>query len=318
MIRSIVTLMRPGDWVKNAFILLAPIFALPAIFASGAPAGGVFLDVVVNTAIAIVAFAAISSGFYCINDALDVAIDRQHPVKCQRPVATGAIPAGAAVVLGLILIVVSLGIAALDNSDLVMTLGLYALVQLLYNLGLKRVMLVDVVMVAIGFGLRAAAGAVAIQVQVSIWMILCVFFLCLFLAFTKRLFDMSSAEAAGVDWKAPAGYQDRNELNWLLGVSAVLAIMTYVMYTLSPHAISIFGPRAVGLALLTPLVFIAMHRFYQRAMQGRSDSPLDALIEDRAVLVSIVVFAVGTIVTLYVPAVAELLTSLFYADGSSG
>ena len=100
----------------------------------------------------------------------------------------------------------------------------------LKRLGLKRVMLVDVVTVALGFALRAAAGAVAIDVRISPWLVLCVFFLCLYLGFIKRLCDLTSAEARGKgQWRSDAGYDDRAELNWLLGVSAdemrVLATM---------------------------------------------------------------------------------------------
>ncbi len=316
MILAIVRLCRPADWVKNIFVLPALIFALPTLQAEHqvdvAPLAGA-------TAVAFIAFCLLSSAFYCINDALDVREDRLHPVKRTRPVASGEVPVTVALAVGAGLAVVALGLSLAVNALLFQTLVLYALLQTLYNWRLKRVMFVDVVAVAIGFGLRAAAGAVAIEVQISIWLLLCVFFLCLYLGFIKRLFDLTSAELDGrSEWKAPAGYRDRFELNWLLGFSATLAVTTYLMYALSLHTRMLFGNKAIGLAVLVPLVVITVHRFYHRAMNGLSDSPLDAIRSDRVVLVSIVLFITGTLVTLYVPAVEAVFTQVFYVAGSDG
>lgn len=311
MIAPLIRLMRPGDWVKNVFVLPAIVF-----WAAGSriePIG----PKVVATACAFVAFCLISSGFYAINDVLDAPGDRRHPVKRQRPVASGAVPATVAVVFGAALIATALGVAATVNRLLVANLLAYAVVQLLYNAGIKRVMLVDVVAVASGFALRATAGAVAIGVQISAWLVLCVFFLCLYLGFIKRLCDLASAkaDASGGGWKSPAGYDDRAEIDWLLVVSAVVAIVTYLMYAFSPHARILFGSRAIGFAMLSPLVLIAIHRFYRRASRGQSDSPLAALREDRVVLVTVLLFSAGVVVTLYVPAVAQVLARLFIAEG---
>ena len=197
---------------------------------------------------------------------------------------------------------------------LVAVLLTYAVLQILYNALLKRVLFVDVVTIAIGFSLRAAAGAVAIDVQMSIWLLLCVFFLCLYLGFVKRLCDISSAEQGrDVQWRPSAPYDDRNELNWLLGVSAVLAVVAYLMYTLSDWTWGRFGTGAWGLALLTPLVLIAIHRFYRRASKGASDSPLAALRQDRAVLASVVLFVIGVLASLYLEFVQTILDTLFVA-----
>ena len=188
------------------------------------------------------------------------------------------------------------------------------MLQILYNALLKRVLLVDVVTIAIGFSLRAAAGAVAIDVQMSIWLLLCVFFLCLYLGFIKRLCDISSAtKAQDSSWRPAAPYDNPSELNWLLGVSAVLAVVAYLMYTLSDWAWERFGAGSFGLALLTPLVLIAIHRFYRRASKGTSDSPLAALRQDRAVLVSVVLFVLGVLGSLYLEIVPIILDTLFAA-----
>ena len=306
-LRHVIQLLRPGDWVKNVFVLPAVVAGVAA-----RPEDFDVAESLVGGALAVGAFCLLASGVYAINDVVDAASDRRHPIKRHRPVASGAVSAASAVLIGIVLIIVSLVTAFAVNSNLGLVLSLYAVLQAAYNVKLKRVIFVDVVVVAIGFGLRAAAGAVAIKVEISIWLILCVFFLCLYLAFIKRLCDIASAERAdGGRWHTPAGYDDRAELNWLLGISAVLAVMTYLLSSLSEHARAIFGDRTIGFALMTPLVLIAVHRVYRRANSGASDSPLAALRDDRAVQASIGLFAIGSLVTLYVPQVEPILQAIF-------
>ncbi|MFM7262049.1 MAG: hypothetical protein ACKO3W_15785, partial [bacterium] len=115
-------------------------------------------------------------------------------------------------------------------------------------------------------------------------------------------------------WKSPAGYRGREEIQWLLGLSAVMTVSMYLSYALSEHAWSLFGPRAIGLALLAPFVLIAIHRFWRRANEGSSDSPLDALRSDRVVLVSILCFVALLGAVLFAPGAAGLLESVFLSQ----
>jgi 4-hydroxybenzoate polyprenyltransferase len=304
--------MRPGDWTKNSFVLLAFIFwAANAVRTEGT-------DEVVSRGLdALRAFAAFSlaaSGFYAINDAIDAEKDRQHPVKSRRPVASGAVSRGFAVGLGVVLEACALALAATLSRELVAAVALYGVLQLFYNLKLKRIPVVDVTTIATGFALRAAAGAVAIDVRISVWLVLCVFFLCLYLGFIKRMCDLVSAERAQSAWKPSADYRGRDELQWLLGISAVMTVLMYLSYTLSDHAQSLFGPRATGLALLAPLVLIAIHRFWRRANEGSSDSPLDALRSDAVVLSAILLFVALLGVVLFVPQAATALDGVFLSN----
>jgi hypothetical protein len=293
--------MRPGDWTKNAFVLLAFIFwAANAVRTEGSE------EVVARGLDALLAFTAFSlaaSGFYAINDAIDADKDRQHPVKRRRPVASGAVSRPFAVGLGVVLEAGAIAIAATLSKALVAAVVLYAVLQVLYNLKLKRIPVVDVTTIATGFALRAAAGAVAIDVRISVW-----------LGFIKRMCDFVSAERAGSAWKPSAGYRGTAELEWLLGISAVMTILMYLSYTLSDHAQSLFGSRATGLALLTPLVLVSIHRFWRRAHEGSSDSPLDALRSDGVVLSAIMLFVVLLGVVLFVPQAATALDAVFLSN----
>ncbi|MFZ4751636.1 MAG: UbiA prenyltransferase family protein [Phycisphaerales bacterium] len=307
--RDILRLARPGDWTKNSFVLLAFIFwAANAVRTGDTSAVG---PKALCAALAFAAFCLVASGFYAINDAIDAEKDRGHPVKCRRPVASGAVSRGAAVALGAVLVVAALATALSVSKALMAAIAFYAALQVAYNLGLKRIAVVDVMTIATGFALRAAAGAVAIEVQTSPWLVLCVFFLCLFLGCTKRMCDLVSAERAGSAWRCSAEYRGRDELQWLLGVSAVVTTLMYLSYTLSAHTWALYGPRAYGLAMLTPVVLLAIHRFWRRANDGSSDSPLDALRNDRVVLGSIVLFFAMLGVVMFVPQAADVLNRVF-------
>jgi decaprenyl-phosphate phosphoribosyltransferase len=297
-------LLRPGDWTKNVFVLLPAVFWVAGEgrnFDLAEEFGTRFPPLFWTFA----AFCLAASGSYCVNDVLDAAKDRTHPVKRMRPVAAGVIAPTQAVLAGLVLQVAAVALAwTLAGKVAGACLLAYALLQVAYNIRLKRVPLVDVSVLASGFCLRAAGGAAAMDVRLSIWLLLCVFFLTLFLGFTKRLCDLSAAEnarAAGqsVEWKARPGYETRDQMNWLLGVSGSLVVMLYLSYTLSQHARSLHGVRALGLSLLTPLVMIAIHRFYRRANLGESDAPLETLRNDRTLLACMLLFAVGTGVALF-------------------
>ncbi|MBL9150026.1 MAG: UbiA prenyltransferase family protein [Phycisphaerae bacterium] len=312
-----IKLCRPGDWTKNVFVLLAPLFwlpnRLPSLTAPGASPS--LADILVDTAFAFVAFCFAASGFYCINDAIDAPEDRLHPVKRFRPIAAGQVSRHAAVAVGVTLIAIGIGCGFVASVGAGVCMIAYAILQVFYNWSLKRVIFVDVATIATGFTLRAACGAFAISAQVSPWLLACVFSLTLYLGFIKRLCDLSSARRVNsTQWKSPAGYDNPFELNWLLGVSATLTVLMYLLYTLSSHAHNVFGIRAIGLALLTPFVLVVVHRFFRRANEGLSDSPLAALLEDRAVATAIALFVVGAVVSLYVPAAADALSSLFVLD----
>ena len=307
--------MRPGDWTKNSFVLIAFVFwaANEVRSAHGDEVFARGLDAL----LAFGAFSLAASGFYAINDALDAEKDRQHPVKRRRPVASGAVSRPFAIGLGVVLECAALALAATISAKLVAAIALYGVLQGLYNAKLKRVPVVDVTTIATGFALRAAAGAIAIDVQISVWLVLCVFFLCLYLGFIKRMCDFVSAERAHSAWKPSADYRGRDELQWLLGLSAVMTILMYLSYTLSEHAQSIFGSRATGLALLTPLVLVSIHRFWRRANEGSSDSPLEALRADGVLLLTILLFIALLVALLFVPAVGAALDDVFLAHASA-
>ncbi len=301
---SILRLLRPGDWTKNVFVVI------PVVFWAASRGQDVSHEelhrALLGTALAFVAFCAASSGWYCINDALDAGHDRLHPKKRLRPVASGDVSSTFAAGLGLTLVATGLLVASMASRGALIVMAAYIGLQVLYNLRLKRTTYVDVAAIATGFCLRAVDGAAAAGIDVSAWLLLCTFFLTLYLGLVKRMCDLS----AGAGWTQRAGYGDHRELDWLLGISACLTVVLYLGYTMSEHADRLYGSRALGLALLSPFVLLALHRFHRRALLGLSDSPLAALREDAWIRVAIGGWAIGAGAVLFWPPLAPILQRL--------
>jgi 4-hydroxybenzoate polyprenyltransferase len=325
MVLTWLRLFRPRDQLKNAIVLLPVVFVVPALTGDDLP--GVLESTRGTGALlaaalaACVAFCLVAAGSYAMNDAVDAPRDRDHPVKRRRPVAAGLVSSGAALRAGIALMAIGTGLAFAIDVGVGAIVSIHVALQVAYTLRLERVPHVDAMVLATGFGLRAGAGAAAIDVPLSMWMLLCVFFLGLYLGFVKRLCDLSIAEADGgaaAGWEPHGGYRDRAELNWLLGLTGSLTVLTYLMYALSEHASAVFGVRSRGFALLSPLVLIAIHRLYRRSSRGRSDSPVAAVFEDRTVRACVVLFTIGVVLTLYVPAVEQVLGHLFVAGAAGG
>lgn len=300
-------LLRPVDWVKNVFVLPALVFSLPRMVQDGVE----LVPALWATLAAVAGFCATASGFYAINDALDVTSDRKHPVKCRRPIASGAISVRTGLAVGVLLPALSILTAFSIDVGLGWILLAYGMLQVLYNLGLKRCHGLDVMVLAGGFTLRAAAGAAAIDRPISVWLLLEVFFLTLFLAFIKRQCDLQTAKNNHAEgWKSPAGYHDEHELDWGTGLAGGLAVVVFVMYATSGHAREVLGPGAEGLVFLTPFVISALLRFHRRARKGASDSPLAALLEDRIMLLSAGSFALGLAGLLAFPDLRQALDGI--------
>lgn len=314
MLPPLLKLLRPTDWAKNVFVLVPAVFWL-AGDGKGAPPEEVRAQMV-RVSLAFVAFSLAGSGFYALNDVLDAAEDRKHPTKRLRPVASGTVSPGTALVAGAVLLAGAFAVAAQVGKGLGWCIGIYSVVQVAYNARLKRVRLVDVVTVASGFVLRAVAGALALSIGVSAWLVVVVFGLTLFLGFAKRLGDLRAAELArargeAIAWKPRAGYDSADELNWLLATTAAVTMMSYILYALSDHARGIFGARATGFALLAPMVLVVLHRLYLRAHQGKAGNPVGAILVDRGAFAATVVFAVGVVLVLFWPPVEHALRTVF-------
>jgi len=277
---NLVRLSRPSHWLKNGFVLAALVFARKVTDA----------EAVVRAAGAFAAFCLASSAIYALNDVLDRREDAQHPSKRNRPVASGAVGVGEAIALGFVLAAGAAAVAAHMGGPLALVVAAYLVLMLAYTLGLKRVAILDVLILASGFVLRAYAGGLAIEVTVSHWLLLCTLTLSLFLGFAKRESErVVLGETASATRPLAWGVYSRETLAHMMTVSAGLAIVTYMLYTVDQRTVTdVVGDRRLFVTVLP--VMYAVFRFYHMAITGRAGDPVDMVRRDPAFVVALFVW----------------------------
>jgi 4-hydroxybenzoate polyprenyltransferase len=273
---ALFRLLRPRQWVKNAFVLLAPLFG----HAITAPAQA--MDVI----LACVGFCLLSSAVYAINDIVDAEADRKHPVKRLRPVAAGTVTATTALLLASLLMLAG-GVASWTAGPLVGWLALFYLVNsFAYSFVLKQRLVVDVICIAIGFLLRILAGAAAARVEPSSWLVACGFSIALFLGFCKRRSEIGcvSFNAGAIEARPVLSLYSVGKLDLLCACTATLAVITYMLYTLSPETIARHGTSA--LIYTSPLVFYCIFKFLMMTMDLCGEDAIGAIMGDKEFLIA--------------------------------
>lgn len=292
--RTMLAAMRPGQWVKNALV------AAPLFFAWGDPGQGLGSKAALAAAAAkavaaTLAFCAVSSGIYLFNDIRDRREDARHPVKRFRPIASGALSVGSAAALAALLLAAGIGVAFAASTAFGVVAAAYAAMQVLYTLVLKRVVLLDVIVIAIGFVMRAVGGALAIGVAISPWLVLCTFFLSLFLALCKR--------------RQEKIMRDENEqrrslksysvalLDILIAISSTLAIASYALYAVSAETVAKFGTHR--LAYTVPFVVFGVFRYVHLVfVESCGERPERTLLTDGTILATVFLYLVAFAVIL--------------------
>lgn len=280
--QNYLKLIRPVEWVKNVIVLAGPAFSLHltdprALFA-------------------FVCFCLAASACYVINDLVDREADRAHPTKRARPIASGAVSAQAALVLAAVLIAGAFVVAGIFLPRAATgTIAAYFALILAYTFVLKRRPILDVIVIAIGFVLRAVGGTFAVQVDVSPWLIACTFTLCMFLGFGKRRCELATfaqEEDAGTHRATLRRYTPQL-LNQLTSVSAGIAIMTFLLYTMDRTPGELHPPfRKEWLLYTLPLVAYGLFRYTMLVETGRFSGPTQIVAEDRGLLLTGVLWIV--------------------------
>lgn len=282
-----IRLLRPAQWVKNVFVLAALVFGVRPTAPGAANA-------LVHALEALGIFCMLSSSVYAFNDLMDYKEDALHPTKRNRPVASGAVSPVLAGVIAIALASFGCFAALQMPRGFALTAVSYLLLNLFYSLAGKHMVLLDVIIIAIGFVLRALAGAQAINVPVSAWLIVCTFTLCLFLGFGKRRCELAVLEAGGAaKHRATLSSYTLEILTQLLSVSGAMAVITFLLYTLDGS-----NPTPRTLIFTTPLVFFAIFRYALVITRGQLTGPTDVLIRDRPFLVTAVLWVVVTVVLI--------------------
>ena len=273
-------LARPAQWIKNGFVLVGLLF------------GHGWKDpLLLGGSIAcFLGFCLVSSAVYVFNDVMDRHADRAHPDKRARPVASGAIDVGAALVFAGVLVLAGLAFAGLASMTAVILIMLYVALNLGYSLGLKHVVVLDVFIIAAGFMLRILTGTLGVGIEPSRWLLFCGFMLTLFLGFAKRRSELSALRSGaaslqgGVDDAFAAKRRDAvparrvlaiYSLYWLdriIGLCALIAVVAYALYTLDAATIAMHGTDRLWLTV--PIVAYGIGRYLWTLYRlGRGDDP---------------------------------------------
>ena len=285
--RALFVSLRPHQWTKNLFVLAALGFS-KHLFDG---------DAVLRAGAAFLAFCVLSGAVYLVNDLVDRESDRLHPAKRSRPIASGALGVPAARACAVLLLVAGLAASfALGPGFLLCALGYLAL-NLAYSLGLKHVVILDVLAIALGFVLRAVAGALAIQVVFSDWLLVCTILLALFLALAKRRHELVSLEDAAGHRRILAEYSPYL-LDQMIAVVTASCLTAYSFYTLAPDTVEKY--RTDRLALTIPFVIYGIFRYlYLVHRKDQGGSPGDVLLTDRPLLAAVALWAVAVVVIVY-------------------
>ncbi|MBM4142060.1 MAG: decaprenyl-phosphate phosphoribosyltransferase [Lentisphaerae bacterium] len=278
--------LRPSQWTKNAVVPAAFVFALGDRGQPVGPVDGL------RVAAATLLFCLVSSAVYLFNDIRDLEADRLHPLKKHRPLAAGRVGVGAAGLVSALLAAGSLGGAWLVAPRFAGVMSAYVLIQLVYSLALKRVALVDIMVIAAGFVLRAVAGAVVVEATISPWLLLCAFLLAVFLALCKRRHEKLLLEDAAGGHRPSLDKYDRSLLDQLIGVAASSTIVAYAIYTLAPGTVAKFGTSALGLTI--PFVMFGVFRYLDLVYRHEGgDRPERILLSDVPILVNLALYGIA-------------------------
>lgn len=292
LMKNILRLIRPQQWLKNVFVLM-PLFFGGALFVPHALLYGL---------ITFMAFSFAASSIYCFNDIHDVADDRRHPVKCHRPIASGQVSLRQAYALMALMLVLSLAsLLLLPASVLLPVMGVvvfYWVLNLFYCAILKQYAIIDVCVVAFGFVLRLLAGALATGMMLSHWIVLMTFLITLFMSFAKRRDDVVRMNKTG---EAPRKNTIRYNLTFInqaITITASVTIVCYVMYTVSPEVISHFHTRY--LYLTTVFVVVGLLRYIQiSVVDQKSGDPTKIMLHDRFLQIIVLAMALVFMIIIY-------------------
>lgn len=290
--KNLIRLIRPHQWVKNLVVLL-PVFF-----------GGALLHIesVYAGLVTAFCFSFAASSIYCLNDIVDVEDDRQHPVKCHRPMASGAISIPQGYTLMFLMFVLSMLSTFLLRQSQLETASVilfYWLLNIAYCLKLKQYAIIDVCVVSFGFVLRILAGGYATSIHLSKWIVLMTFLLMLFLSFAKRRDDVVRMNETGHAPRQNTIRYNLTFINQAITITSSVTLVCYIMYTVSPETIQNF--HTDYLYLTSVFVLVGLLRYIQIAVvDKRSGDPTKVMLHDRFMQFVVLAFGLAFLFIIYV------------------
>lgn len=289
---GIVRTMRPKQWTKNLLFVFPPIIFDGQLFN---------VDALSRVIVAFIALCFISGTVYIINDIVDVESDRKHPKKRFRPIAAGEVSIKIAVVSSIFIPIITLSFVlfSFQSTPLAITLVIYLVIQLLYSFYLKHIVIVDVLIITIGFVLRVVAGSVVFEVtNFSPWLYVCTGLLALFLIVAKRRQELIllGEDIAG-DVRPIFKHYNLALLDEMLRIVTTSTLITYILYTVeTPSELNESNAALVTI----PFVMYGLFRYlYLIYVKGETSPPDEVLLKDRLMQFDIILFGIVVMLILY-------------------
>lgn len=288
LIKSIFVCLRPRQWIKNIAVFAGLIFSQN--FFNPEKIWLVFAAAFI--------FCGASSSIYLINDSLDAEQDKLHPHKKHRPIASGHLRIGLALCMAVVLMSFSATAAFVLNIGFFFLLALYLIIETLYSLYWKHIVIIDLFCIACGFLLRVLAGAVVINVPVSNWLLICTIFLSLFLALGKRRGELVLLEDAACGHRYVLAKYSLVFIDQLISIVTGATIFSYVLYVFSPETIMKFKTRGLEYTVIFVIygIFRYLYLIYQKKLGG---SPERLLFADKPLLINLLFYFAAVFVALY-------------------
>jgi len=293
MIKNLLLAMRPEQWTKNLVLFAGLLFA-----------GGLTDPALIALSIqGFLAFCLLSGASYIMNDLVDLRSDREHPEKRRRPLASGALSPGVAGAAALVAAAGALAWAYRLNVPFGNVALAYVCLNVLYSFVLRRVVILDVMSIAIGFVLRAVASvevlvAPAPDIELSPWLLVCTFFLALFLGLGKRRHEVIVLGSAAGDHRPTLERYPRAYVEALIGIVASSTVVSYAIYSIWPGTVEKVG--STRLVYTIPFVVYGVLRYlYLMLATGQGGKPAKALVSDRPLGLSILLWAGAVAIIIY-------------------
>jgi decaprenyl-phosphate phosphoribosyltransferase len=280
--------MRPGDWVKNLFILV-PLFFSGKIH---------FVDIHPQVLTAFVGFCLASSFVYIINDIVDIEKDKNHPVKRNRPIPSGIISKREAIAVALTLLIANSTLLYFFTEKEKYYILIYIVLNITYSFFLKNVSIIDLTIISIGFVIRVLVGGIAADVSVSKWLILMVFLLAMCLGLGKRRDELFVSNQGEINIRPALKGYNPEFINTALAFMTVTTVICYIMYSLSPDVVEHMGTENIYYTSF--FVILGLLRFLQIVIvEQKSGSPTRILLNDRFTQVILVLWGITFTVLIY-------------------
>jgi len=286
-IRDLTGCLRVRQWTKNLLVIAALVFSQHA----HEP------EYLISTIAAFILFSFATGAVYILNDIMDIEADRRHPLKMSRPIASGRVSTKAAWLLFALLTALSLPPAYILDTEFGVVLAAYMVVQVLYSIFFKKIVILDVFVVSLGFLLRVVAGAVVIHVEISNWILVCTMLLALFLILSKRRHEITLLDENAHTHRNILREYSPYLLDQMIGVVTSATLVAYMIFTLSDETIEKFGKNMV---LTVPFVLYGIFRYlYLVHRKNAGGQPEEILLSDIPLQLTVLAYGIAALLVIY-------------------